>query len=318
MLRVQVKLVPFSSAYLLKRHYAKYVIFNYFLYILWFKTSVIIQFLPKQCIIAFMKKKKLTTFAKVLMGALIAGIIIMLLLIFKPWANNKPTASATPGIPTATPVYETEQQKTHDERAAINPEYRGELAFESGLLDEYVVQASDNDKYLSLAWDLTQSSHGAAFMDYRNNIIDQNIVIYGHFVYADESLMFGPLTQLLEEENYEPNKYFTLTFENETRTYIITDVYHYIMDDESLMYFYPEYDQEYFDTYYAAVKEHDFYDTGESITMDDHWVTLQTCVCNHEELRLIVIGRQIDGPEASSTPEAEATTDTTATPEATE
>lgn len=123
---------------------------------------------------------------------------------------------------------------------------------------------------------------------------DQNLIIYGHFVYADESLMFGPLTQLKEESAYEANKTITLSLENETREYLITDVFYYVMDSETLQYYYTTYDADYFKTYYAAVKDADFYDTGESLTADDHWLTLQTCVRNRDDLRLIVLAKQVN------------------------
>ncbi len=240
-------------------------------------------------------KKKLTKAGKILLAVLIVLVLLIVTLITKPWnlftKDDTGTPTAAPSsMPSASAVTDT----SYAENIAVNPEYIGHLKFDSGLLDQNVVQADDNEKYLSLAWDLAESTHGAAFLDYRNTLDDQNLIIYGHFVYADESLMFGPLTQLNEEANYEANKTFTLSLENETREYLITDVFYYVMDSETLQYYYTYYDEDYFNTYYAAVKEADFYDTGESLTMDDHWISLQTCVRNRDDLRLIVLAKEVN------------------------
>lgn len=176
----------------------------------------------------------------------------------------------------------------------INPEYMGEISFDGGLIEEPLVQTSDNEKYLNYAWDLTQSSRGSAFIDYRNSLDDQNIIIYGHYVYDDESLMFSPLHNLVNQENYENNKYITLKLENEIRHYVVTYVYYYEMDSSTLKYYEPNYDLDFFNTYISAVEQQQFYDTGETLNYDDHWLTLQTCVRNRDDLRLIVLAKEIE------------------------
>ncbi len=239
-------------------------------------------------------KKKLTKAGKILFAILIVLILLIVTLITKPWNLMKHDSNAVTATPSSEPSASATIDTTYAENAAVNPEYIGNLKFDGGLLDQNVVQADDNEKYLSLAWDLTESAHGAAFLDYRNTLDDQNLIIYVHFVYADESLMFGPLTQLKEEANYEANKTITLSLENETREYLITDVFYYEMDSDSLQYYYTYYDEDYFNTYYAAVKKADFYDTGETLTMDDHWLSLQTCVRNRDDLRLIVLAKEVN------------------------
>jgi sortase B len=182
---------------------------------------------------------------------------------------------------------------TYAECKKINSQYTGLLHFESGLINENVVQAQDNFTYLDKAWDLSPAESGAAFMDYRNSLDDQNIIIYGHDVYTDEALMFGPLHQLEEQGSYQANQYIDLELENETRRYQIAYVYDYEMNNDSLKYYLTEYEEAYLKTYLEAVQSKEFYSTGVSITSSDRWLTLQTCVQNEPDKRLIVLAKEI-------------------------
>lgn len=197
---------------------------------------------------------------------------------------------ATTPIPTAAVVKDNfDWTINHKE----NSEFIGRIQFENGLISENVVQTTDNEKYLNLSWDLQESTHGAAFMDYRNTLEDQNIIIYGHYVYKDESLIFGPLHNLDKQENYEANKVIELNLENETRKYEVVYVYYYELDNPIMEYFHTNFEAEYFDLYQKSIKEKAFYDTGLSLTMNDKLLTLQTCVRNRDDLRLIIVAKQI-------------------------
>ncbi|MEG2751373.1 MAG: class B sortase [Anaerorhabdus sp.] len=180
-----------------------------------------------------------------------------------------------------------------EKRHEINPEFKGQIKFESQLLKENVVQGKDNEKYLALSWDLEETSQGSIFMDYRNHIEDQNLILYGHYVYKDENAKFGPLSQLIEEKNYEKNKYIELEIEEEKRKYEIAYVYYYEMGNPLMEYFHTNYDNEYFEVYKEKVKEQAFYETGIEIAMEDKLLTLQTCVRDRDDLRLVVIAREI-------------------------
>lgn len=249
------------------------------------------------------KKVKLTVAGKLLAVVFAVALIFLITQIvslihtFNKAVDSAETITATVA-PTPVPTEESTslQEQEYKERYAINSEYIGVISFDSGLITQPVVQNLDgNEKYLNLSWNLQESSQGAAFIDYRNTTSDQNIIIYGHYVYKDNTAMFSKLELLVDEENYDANKYITLTVgPKENRRYLITDVYYYDMNSDSPKYYETEYDTEAFNTYYTAVKEADFYDTGETLTVDNHWLTLQTCVRNHSELREIVLAKEVD------------------------
>lgn len=236
------------------------------------------------------KMNKRTTTSRILI--ILASIIVIGGLLFALLSNKgtsepiNPTSSSTP----TAAITETSDWKKNQE---INPEYVGELHFESGLITQNVVKAWDNEKYLSLSWDLQESSQGAAFLDYRNSVNDQNMIMYGHYVYKDESAMFGPLHELVDEENYEANKYIDLKFELETRRYEVAYVFYYEMNNPQMEYWHTNYEESYFNEYLKTIEKKSFYDTGVDLTMDDNFITLQTCVRNRDDLRLIVVAKQI-------------------------
>lgn len=242
------------------------------------------------------KTNKRTITSRILI--LLAVLSVIGGLSFAYLSNNDKTSPTTPTptiatssvVPVSADTWKADWNKNYE----INQEYVGVLHFESDLITQNVVKAWDNEKYLKLTWDLQESSQGAIFLDYRNSVNDQNMIIYGHYVYKDESAMFGPLHELTKEENYEENKYIQLQLQNETRRYEVAYVYFYEMNNSKLEYYHPNYDAVYFDEYQKTIKAKSFYDTGITLIMEDKLLTLQTCVRNRDDLRLIIVAKQVD------------------------
>ncbi|MBQ9425254.1 MAG: class B sortase [Erysipelotrichaceae bacterium] len=236
-----------------------------------------------------------------------------------------------------------EYRQIYDENKAINEDYVGEIIFDSGLIrvsfvqakscykedgelyqfytedGKLVTDASDytgNDVYIWTYWKTGEYDYndngGSTFMDYRNNLADQNLIVYGHHfsVWNDEtrSKAFTPLEQLLEEENYPDNRYVTLVLQNEIRKYEIVSVYEFNATREEdftdLQYWrtnynYDDYDgnaydPDYYRNYIANIRKAQLYDTGIALSEEDQTLTLQTCIGGHAgELFEIVVLKQI-------------------------
>ena len=183
----------------------------------------------------------------------------------------------------------------YDENKAINPDYVGELIFDSGLIDVSFVQAKScfkdngelysfyteegklvtdateytgNDVYIWTYWktgEYDYNDHGGSnFMDYRNDLSVPNLIIYGHHfsVWNDETRTkaFTPLEQLLEEENYAANRYVTIVLQDEIRRYEIAAVYEFDAFSEEhlekLQYWRIEYN---YDDYDGSAYDADYY-----------------------------------------------------------
>ena len=94
----------------------------------------------------------------------------------------------------------------------INHDIVGTISIPDTPLNNPVLQADDNSKYLNMKYDLTENIAGEIFMDYRNHFDDvgedgylkyensQNLIIYGHDMWDDQ--MFGFLKYYLRNEAY--------------------------------------------------------------------------------------------------------------------
>lgn len=190
-------------------------------------------------------------------------------------------------------------------------DYVGRISFESGLIDLPFVQGSDNNTYYRTDWEtMKYDEEGSIFLDSSNTLDDQNLILIGHYVYASYDASgthkFTPLAKLIDKENYENNKYVKLYFKDEVRRYEIAYVYYceliedeyegekFFYTEDGFEFYYPNYSEEQFNKYIDTVKKNAFYDTGVSINYNDKLLTLQTCVENHNELREIVLLKEID------------------------
>ncbi len=209
-------------------------------------------------------------------------------------------------------VFDDERIQTiRDELAAdraINSDVQAMLVFQNELVHQPVVKGSDNEHYLYSDWETGEyASYGSITMDYRNdlNADNMNLIIYGHYQYesrnADRTWVFTPLAQLMDEANYEPNKYVALILDNEIRYYEIVSVYDCPMEViggltvtiEELQFNLIDYSEQYFGRYLAAVKEHEYYSTGKEVEYGNRLLTLQTCIEDKPESREIVLCREI-------------------------
>lgn len=202
----------------------------------------------------------------------------------------------------------------------LNPDYKGQIIFDSGLIDRPFVQGSSNDTYLRTDWSTgKRDEEGSIFLDAENTYRDQNLVIYGHFVYPnldpERTHKFSPLEKLLKKDNYEENKNLILVLEKEIREYEVVLVFYCeLLPDESGEYVYTRDDlqyywfnkgedyidvfartinEDYYNDYISAAKKEAPYKIDAEYDFDDKYLTLQTCVENHDELREIVLCKEI-------------------------
>ncbi len=173
-----------------------------------------------------------------------------------------------------------------DELKKVNKETVAFLHVNNTNVNYPVVQTSDNDYYLTHAFNKSKNSAGWVFMDYRNDIdnLNANTIIYGHG--SLKTTMFGTLKNAVKSSWYTNNSNRTITLL--TSKYILTwrifsiytvpyETYYLISDfgtDES--------HQRFINTMLSR----SIYDFGESVDLSDRLLTLSTCYNN--QLRLVV------------------------------
>ena len=191
---------------------------------------------------------------------------------------------------------ETIFQVDFEKLQAINKEVVGWIRFENPSKISYpIVQAEDNDKYLSETVEGKKNSSGSIFMDANNmaDFSDRNTFIYGHNM--KNGSMFGQLRKYKNYDFYKENPYFYIyTPDGKEIKYQIYAVS--IVEDTSESYNkYYTGDDEYL-KYLEYIKSISRYDTGVEVTAQSQLVSLSTCTNVTETQRLLVQGVRVEEP----------------------
>jgi len=283
------------------------------------------------------KRKRLITAISIL--SLVLVVLIGVLLFLYRGQDTAPSEPVEEVIEETVPEKEPMPAALKNEWLAfkaINPDFVGSIKFDSGLIDLPFVQAKDvydrngkpytfydengrlvedienytgNDVYIWTNWktgeyDLNDEG-GSVFMDFRNNINDQNIIIYGHHFARDwdpsGSKQFTPLDALLEEGNYETNKTLRLILNNEIREYVITNVFTIRIDnDYELNILRRNMNEDYsgnadpgfFEKFIEYIDSINKYPISEELSDGDNILTLVTCLQHQPDYRQIIIAKE--------------------------
>lgn len=191
---------------------------------------------------------------------------------------------------------------------AVNNEVVAWVTIPDTLINYPVVQGSNNTKYLSLGWNGTYVSGGAAFMDAREDIATaDNYIIYGHNMGSSSDILFSRLKDYLDPDFYlaHPTIYISFVDDPIGQTQIYGGATQpegqYAFDviavctvnghsDEDISSFY-WYDSEYADGYSQLLTRRSEYDYIETESVEKY-ITLSTCAQNGtgRSTRLLIIG----------------------------
>ena len=150
-----------------------------------------------------------------------------------------------------------------------------------------VVQTSNNDYYLTHAFDRSVNGAGWVFADFRDNfdVMSKNTVIYAHG--RKDKVMFGSLTNTLSPNWYTnpDNQIIQLSTIKYNTMWQIISIYkiqaesYYITTDFS--------SDASFSKFAENMRGRSIYDFGVDVTKDDKLLTLSTCY-NDNGIRLVV------------------------------
>jgi sortase B len=202
-----------------------------------------------------------------------------------------------------------------------NPDTAGWIKV-SDIIDEVVLQTTDNDKYLDKDFDLNYNIGGSIYIDFRSVTNDyndsqaDNIVIYGHN--QKDGTAFGKLKNYkITKANTKNLQYYkdhpTFEFSNlyETYTYKIVALFVIevdpkdnprgeIFDYHNFIRFNRSNKEPYtYENWENQILAHSAITTGVDIEKGDKFLTLSTCSNEFEPSRFVVIGRRLrDGESA--------------------
>lgn len=175
-----------------------------------------------------------------------------------------------------------------EELIKINEDYKMWLEVPNTNIDYPVVQGEDNDFYLNHDFNKKESSSGAIFIDYKNNIDkDKNIIIYGHNM--RNKSMFQNLMKFKDEEFWKENNKIILTIDGKTYEYEIFSSYISNAKDIDLKTNF-ENDDEYL-KYIDDIKKRSIFHRDMNIKSNDRIITLSTCSYEKDDARMIIHGR---------------------------
>ncbi|GAA0855788.1 sortase SrtB [Clostridium nitritogenes] len=175
-----------------------------------------------------------------------------------------------------------------EELIKINEDYKMWIEVPNTNINYPVVQGQDNDFYLSHDFNKKESSSGAIFIDYKNNIDkDKNIIIYGHNM--KNKSMFQNLMKFKDESFWKENNEIILNIDGKRYKYEIFSSYISNAKDIDLKTNF-ENDDEYL-KYIDDIKKKSIFHRDMDIKSNDRIVTLSTCSYEKDDARMIIHGR---------------------------
>ena len=178
--------------------------------------------------------------------------------------------------------------KFSEEFINLNEDYKMWIEVPNTNIDYPVVQGKDNDFYLNHDFSKKESSSGAIFIDYKNNIEkDKNIVIYGHNM--RNKSMFQNLMKFKDETFWKENSKIILTIGGKRYEYKIFSSYISNAKDLDLKINFKSEDE--YLNYIKDIKKKSIFYRDMDIKSKDRIITLSTCSYEEDDNRMIIHGK---------------------------
>lgn len=170
-----------------------------------------------------------------------------------------------------------------------NSDIIGKLYIPNTSLNVPIVQGEDNEYYLNHLIDKSYNTLGSVFLDYRNQVTDQKILIYGHNSW-DVSTEFHMLENYLDSNYYDGHSEIYFETDDQVYHYRIFSVYIATNDFQHV-------NLKLSDSEYAThlywLSSQSIYDTGVSVSNYDDILILQTCYFEPKDSFIIVAAKKI-------------------------
>ena len=149
-----------------------------------------------------------------------------------------------------------------------------------------IVQAADNEYYLSHDINNMSTINGWTFVDYRNdsNMNDDNTIFYGHNLFNKTA--FGSISNLFTDKWYNTSnhKIIVLT-ESNKYTYEVFSVYYSAPDSSYLKYNFNDNGRK--QEFFIGLKEKSEVSFSVDVTSDDRIITLSTCTDDNSGRKVV-------------------------------
>ena len=217
---------------------------------------------------------------------------------------NIPQNKGDEGFYTATIVDESGYKRTlevleqYKSLYYLNKDLIGWVKIDDTNIDGPVMQAKDNEYYLSHDFDKKDDRAGCLFLDCSCDIVNgnDNFIIYGHHLQSGR--MFSKLSEYESERYYanHPIIQFDTIYE-EGRYQVMYAFRSRVYDADQVVFKYYQFidahSEEEFASYMNEMSRLSYYDTGVTAHYGDRLLTLSTCDYNEENGRFVVVAKKI-------------------------
>ena len=192
----------------------------------------------------------------------------------------------------------TERMLQLEKLQVENSDIMGWIEIEGTKISYPVLQATDNDYYLTHNYKKEKASGGALFLDKDFDLEkpSTNYLIYGHRM--ENGTMFEDLMKYSDETFYKEHPNIRFTTNKEDIEYEIIAVFYsrvyYKSEKNVFRYYYfinAENEQE-FNNYIENTINESIYDTDKTAEYGDQLLTLSTCEYSQEDGRFAVVARR--------------------------
>lgn len=193
----------------------------------------------------------------------------------------------------------TEMMLKLEELQKENNEIIGWLEIEGTNINYPVLQANNNDFYLTHNYKKEKSSSGSLFLDKDFDLQNgsSNYLIYGHR--NKQGLMFEDLLKYSKEDFYQKHKTIKFTTNKEDAIYEILAVFYsrvYYKSEKDVFryyYFVNANDEAEYNEFINEAKKASIYDTGITAQYGEQLLTLSTCEYSQEDGRFAIVAKRI-------------------------
>ena len=173
--------------------------------------------------------------------------------------------------------------------ATKNNNIVGNIKINGTNINYPIVQGNDNEYYLNHTPENKKDPKGSIFLDYRNNLEDRKLLIYGHNSKTIKTALFYDLGKYTDYPFYKNHKYISLYINDYENEYEIFSVMIVKGNKHTKIVF----NDKEFVKHIDWMKSKSIYDTGVNVGMTDQILTLQTCYYKPADSFLLINAKKI-------------------------
>lgn len=184
-----------------------------------------------------------------------------------------------------------EDKITSYQNTLNNNDVVGKIMIEGTDIHHYIFQTDNNSYYLNHLFDHSYHKEGEIFLDYRNQISDKKLLIYGHNFASSTNGKFHDLINYVNEDFYQEHSYIQLETSLEDSTWQIFSVM--IVSGNNFPHTILKFDDAKWIEHIEWMKNKSLYNTKVEVNKEDYVLTLQTCYYGSSNSYLVVNAKKI-------------------------